>query len=120
MYLLIATKDNGYDIQVRNYTLNVDELVKSKVTVSNKKASDSVSDNAVKLPPLFTITDMDLIANTENSAMINELNRSLKEMWGSVRERAAGSNNNLSTVTQKYDGMRKRKHTLQIDLLALP
>ena len=52
--------------------------------------------------------------------MINELNGSLKEMWRSVRERAAGSNNNLSTVTQNYDGMRKRKHTLQIDLLALP
>ena len=45
-------------------------------------------------------------------------------MWTSVKAKAVNSNNNnngdLSTVTQKYYGMRKRKHTLQIDLLALP
>ena len=163
LYLLIATtKDNGYDIQVKNYEFNVDVHVQkvsgiervrsSNVTISSSSSSSSSStkkattsttttttltsvatvnvtkddddDEIIKIPSLFTLKSNDLLLSKDSTKMLKELNSSLKEMWTSVKAKAVNSNNNnngdLSTVTQKYYGMRKRKHTLQIDLLALP
>ena len=161
LYLLIATtKDNGYDIQVKNYEFNVDVHVQkvsgiervrsSNVTSSNSSSSSSTKkattsttttttftsvatvnvtkddddDEIIKIPSLFTLKSNDLLLSKDSTKMLKELNSSLKEMWTSVKAKAVNSNNNnngdLSTVTQKYYGMRKRKHTLQIDLLALP
>ena len=85
---------------------------------------DDDYDEIIKIPSLFTLKSNDLLLSKDSTKMLKELNSSLKEMWTSVKAKAVKSNNNnngdLSTVTQKYYGMRKRKHTLQIDLLALP
>ena len=126
IYILVVAADDNYSIEVRHYEFRAADLFKvsdlrstmgsSSTNETTTEASDKGDSNAT-----LTLKESDLKVGCCKPNVLKEINMNMEKMWTRIKELNSNDDDSkLQSAKNKYYGMRKRKHKLQIDLLALP
>lgn len=126
VYILVVAADDNYSIEVRHYEFRAADLFKvsdlgsktgSSITNETITKASNKSDSVIPL----TLKESELKVGCCKPNVLKEINTNMEKMWARIKElNSDADDSKLLSAKNKYYGMRKRKHKLQIDLLALP